>query len=138
VDEQHIEEIRSALRTFTAGGVTHLVLEVVAYAADEAAARGVLGQCVVQLHADGSILVSDDGRGTDTRLDSDGRPVRKPVMGTKDLRFFDSPDPPRLPDGRPRRGPRSSRPPAGGWSTRTDAGKAHGCRSTGTAARQSS
>lgn len=104
VDEQHIEEIRSALTTFTAGGVTHLVLEVVAYAADEVAARGVLGQCVVQLHADGSVLVSDDGRGTDTRLDSDGRPVRKPVMGTKDLRFFDSPDPPRLPDGRPRRG----------------------------------
>jgi len=104
VDEQHIEEIRCALRTFAAGGVTHLVLEVVAYAADEARARGTPGLCAVRLHADGSVLVSDDGRGTDTRADPSGRPVRKPVMGTKDLRFFDSPDPPRLPDGRPRRG----------------------------------
>ena len=104
VDEQHIEEIRSALQAFTAGGVMHLVLEVVAYAAEEAEAQGALGQCLVQLHADGSVLVSDAGRGTDTRLDSSGRPARKPIMGTKDLRFFDSPDPPRLPDGRPRRG----------------------------------
>lgn len=87
VDEQHVEEIRNSLGVFTAGGVTHLVLEVVAYAADEAAARGVVGRCVVQLHADGSVLVGDNGRGTDTRVDSSGRPLRKPIMGTKDLRF---------------------------------------------------
>lgn len=104
VDEQHIDAVRRELRTLAAGGVTHLVLEVVAYAAEEAEARGGRGHCVVQLRADGSVLVADDGRGTDTRLDPAGRPVRKPVMGTKDLRFFDSPDPPRLPDGRPRRG----------------------------------
>ncbi|MHA6619606.1 ATP-binding protein [Pseudonocardia sp. DLS-67] len=104
VDEQHVEEIRSSLGVFAAGGVTHLVLEVVAYAADEAAAQGVAGRCAVQLHADGCVLVSDNGRGTDTRVDPSGRPLRKPIMGTKDLRFFDSPDPPGLPDGRPRRG----------------------------------
>jgi len=36
--------------------------------------------------------------------DPGGRPVRKPVMATRDLRFFDHPDAERLPDGRPRRG----------------------------------
>jgi DNA gyrase subunit B len=48
--------------------------------------------------------VADDGRGTDTRVDDQGRIVKKPVMASKDLRFFDSPDAERLPDGHPRRG----------------------------------
>lgn len=56
------------------------------------------------LHADGSISVSDDGRGTDTRHDPNGTPIRKPVMATKDLRFFDALNAPALPDGHPRRG----------------------------------
>jgi len=47
--------------------------------------------------------VADDGRGTDTRRDDDGRLVRKPVMATKDLRFFDR-DCAVLPDGSTRRG----------------------------------
>ena len=85
------------------GGALHLVLEVVAYAADEADDRGS-GICHVTLGADGSISVADDGRGTDTRLDEDGQPVKKPIMATKDLRFFDDPDAPLLPDGHPRRG----------------------------------
>jgi len=74
-----------------------------AYAADEAEVHGG-GASHVTLGADGSISVADDGRGTDTRLDDDGRPVRKPIMATKDLRFFDAPDAPLLPDGHPRRG----------------------------------
>ncbi len=48
--------------------------------------------------------VADDGRGTDTRFDAGGRAVRKPVMATKDLRFFDHPRARSLPDGHPRRG----------------------------------
>ncbi|WP_460105038.1 hypothetical protein [Streptomyces sp. YKOK-J1] len=48
--------------------------------------------------------MADNGRGTDTRADEHGRFVKKPVMATKDLRFFDSPDAERLPDGHPRRG----------------------------------
>ena len=56
------------------------------------------------LHADGSVSVADDGRGTDTRVDAAGRAIKKPVMGTKDLRFFDDPDAERLPDGHARRG----------------------------------
>ncbi|MGH8920754.1 MAG: ATP-binding protein, partial [Acidimicrobiales bacterium] len=44
------------------------------------------------------------GRGTVTQVDEEGRAVRKPVMATRDLRFFDSPRPPLLPDGQPRRG----------------------------------
>ncbi|MGW2090492.1 hypothetical protein [Streptomyces sp. NPDC001880] len=48
--------------------------------------------------------VKDDGRGTDTRVDEHGRVVKKPVMATKDLRFFDLPEAERLPDGHPRRG----------------------------------
>lgn len=66
------------------GGVTHLLLEVVANAAEEARALGRRGSCLVRLKPDGSILVADDGRGTDTRLDPEGRPVRKPIMATRD------------------------------------------------------
>jgi topoisomerase IV subunit B len=76
---------------------------VLAYAADEAEATGS-GRAVVTMHDDGSVSVADDGRGTDTRVDDLGQTVRKPVMTTKDLRFFDSPRAAALPDGHPRRG----------------------------------
>ncbi|MFE0581078.1 ATP-binding protein [Streptomyces sp. NPDC058874] len=103
VDADHLGRIRREPAQFAPGGPEHLVLEIVAYAADEAASRGG-GRCVVTLHADGSVSVQDDGRGTDTRVDAHGRVVRKPVMATKDLRFFDLPEAERLPDGHPRRG----------------------------------
>lgn len=48
--------------------------------------------------------VTDDGRGTDTRSTDVGFVVRKPVMSTKDLRFFDQDEPLLLSDGNPRRG----------------------------------
>jgi topoisomerase IV subunit B len=82
----------------------HLILEVLAYAADEARAPGRDGRGIVTLHADGSVSVADDDRGTDTRVDAAGRVVKKPVMGTKDLRFFDDPDAETLPDGHAPRG----------------------------------
>jgi DNA gyrase subunit B len=103
VDVAHLERIRRDPATFAPGGATHLVLEVLAYAADEAESRGGGGRAVVTLHADGSISVADNGRGTDTRVDAEGRTVKKPVMATKDLRFFDTPTV-FLPDGHPRRG----------------------------------
>ncbi|MFE3325410.1 ATP-binding protein [Streptomyces sp. NPDC059176] len=103
VDADHLSYIRSDPAAFAPGGLPHLILEVVAYAADEADARGG-GHCTVTFHADGSVSVADDGRGTDTRFDDRGRAVKKPVMASKDLRFFDQPDAPLLPDGRPRRG----------------------------------
>lgn len=81
----------------------HLILEVVAYAADEAES-GNGGHCRIILFPDGSVSVADDGRGTDTRRDEHGHIVRKPVMATKDLRFFDHPDAPSLPDTHVRRG----------------------------------
>lgn len=103
VDAEHLADVRSRAHQLAPGGVLHLLLEVLAYAADEAAARGA-GSCRVVLHADGSVAVADDGRGTDTRVDGLGRPVRKPVAATRDVRFFDAPDAPLLPDGHPRRG----------------------------------
>jgi len=103
VDVEHLASIRDRPTVMAPGGALHLVLEVLAYAADEAEVRGG-GTSHVTLGADGSISVADDGRGTDTRLDEDGRPVRKPIMATKDLRFFDAPDAQLLPDGHPRRG----------------------------------
>lgn len=103
VDRGHLARIRRNAAEFAPGGVPHLVLEVLAYAADEAELTG-RPRCAVTLHPDGSIEIADSGRGTDTRLDPSGRPVRKPVMATKDLRFFDAPDAPQLPDGHPRRG----------------------------------
>ncbi|MCX5425762.1 ATP-binding protein [Streptomyces sp. NBC_00078] len=103
VDLGHLARIRREPAKFAPGGPAHLVLEVVAYAADEASSRGG-GRCAITLHRDGSVSVVDDGRGTDTRVDDHGRIVKKPVMASKDLRFFDSPDAERLPDGHPRRG----------------------------------
>ncbi|MFF4173897.1 ATP-binding protein [Streptomyces sp. NPDC001744] len=103
VDLDHLELIRRNPAVFAPHGIPHLILEVVAYAADEAE-HGNGGHCRVVLHPDGSVAVADDGRGTDTRLDEHGRIVRKPVMATKDLRFFDHPDAPSLPDAHPRRG----------------------------------
>ncbi|GAA2580659.1 DNA topoisomerase IV subunit B family protein [Streptomyces lienomycini] len=102
-DAAHVAHIRRRAAEFAPGGPLHLVLEVLAYAADEASDRGG-GRCVVGLRPDGSLCVRDDGRGTDTRVAEDGRRVRKPVMATKDLRFFDFPGAEMLPDGRPRRG----------------------------------
>jgi DNA gyrase subunit B len=103
VDGEHLARIRQDPAMFAPGGVQHLVLEVIAYAADEAEAGGG-GRCVVSLHLDGSVSVSDGGRGTDTRVDEYGRDVKKPVMSSKDLRFFDFPGVQMLPDGHPRRG----------------------------------
>jgi topoisomerase IV subunit B len=103
VDFDHLARIRQDPATFAPGGVRHLVLEVVAYAADEAEYSNG-GRCAVTLHGDGSVSVSDDGRGTDTRFDGHGRTVKKPVMTSKDLRFFDVPGAQLLPDGHRRRG----------------------------------
>jgi DNA gyrase subunit B len=103
VDFDHLALIRQNPGTFVPGGVLHLIFEVVAYAAEEAACNNG-GRCVVTLHPDGSVSVADDGRGTDTRLDDQGRVVKKPIMASKDLRFFDHPDAQLLPDGHPRRG----------------------------------
>lgn len=103
VDLEHLDGIRREAGTFAPGGVLHLVLEVLAYPADEAEQHGS-GHAVVILAADGSVAVTDDGRGTDTRVDEHGRTIRKPVMATKDLRFFDLPEPRTLPDQQPRRG----------------------------------
>jgi DNA gyrase subunit B len=104
LDREHLDAIRSRPESYAAGGRRHLVLEVLAYADEEAESIGRVGHAVVTTHADGSVTVADDGRGTDTRTDEQGRVIRKPVMATRDVRFFDVPDAPRLPDGLPRRG----------------------------------
>jgi topoisomerase IV subunit B len=103
VDVEHLSAIREQPGRYAPGGVLHLVLEAIAYPVDEALHTGS-GHCTVRLHPDASVSVSDHGRGTDTRLDPDGVPIKKPVMATKDLRFFDSPEAPALPDGHRRQG----------------------------------
>jgi len=102
VDQAHLQEIRAG--QYAPGGVLHLVLEVLAYPDDEAEAAGRRGRCAVVLHDDGSVSVTDDGRGTDTRVDEHGNVIKKPIMANKDLRFFVDPASPLLPDGHPRRG----------------------------------
>ncbi|TQL02964.1 ATP-binding protein [Cellulomonas sp. SLBN-39] len=103
VDEEHLADVRARADALAPDGALHLVLEVLAYADEEAAATGRRGQVEVVL--DGSrVVVADDGRGTDTRVDEHGAVVRKPVMATQDVRFFDVDDAPLLPDGHPRRG----------------------------------
>lgn len=103
VDGDHIARIRRDPVMFAPGGVQHLVLEVIAYAADEARVNNG-GRCIVTFHRDGSVSVSDNGRGTDIRSDEYGSDVKKPIMSSKDLRFFDSPGTQLLPNGHPRRG----------------------------------
>ncbi len=103
VDAQHLAAVRQCPAVFAPGGALHMILEVIAYPADEANSTTV-GRCVINLHGDGSLSVSDNGRGTDTRYAGHGQPIKKPVMATRDLRFFDFPDAQLLPDGHPRRG----------------------------------
>lgn len=103
-DSAHIDLVRSHNAEYARGGALHLLLEVMAYADDEASELGSPGHCRITLGSDGAVSVSDDGRGTDTRRGPDGTVVRKPVMSTKDLRFFGAEDPVLLPDGLPRRG----------------------------------
>jgi topoisomerase-4 subunit B len=104
VDRDHLSAIRADVDRYSPGGVLHLVLEVLAYADDEAESAGQRGRCSVTLHEDGSVSIADNGRGTDTRVDEHGNLVKKPIMATKDLRFFDDPSAPLLPDGHPRHG----------------------------------
>lgn len=103
VDPAHLADCRRRTAELAPTGVLHLVLEVLAYADDEAAARSTKGSATVQLDDDW-IKVADDGRGTDTRRDEQGRAVRKPVMSTADVRFQGKDSLPLLPDGHPRRG----------------------------------
>lgn len=104
VDLQHLATIRGCPSAYAPGGMPHLVIEVLAYAAEEAQSLRRPGTVQVMLHTDGSVSVADNGRGTDTRLGADGQPIKKPVMATRDLRFFDDPGAASLPDGQPRRG----------------------------------
>jgi topoisomerase IV subunit B len=103
VDHAHIRRIRSKPTVYAPNGPQHLVLEVLAYATEEAEHTGG-GTALVSLYSDLSVSILDNGRGTDTYADDRGRVVRKPVMSSRDIRFFDSPHPPLLPDGYPRRG----------------------------------
>lgn len=103
VDREHLAAARSCAEALGDEMAIHLVLEVLAHADEEAEACGERGAVSVRIDGDW-VEVADDGRGTDTRRDVFGRPVRKPVMATRDVRFFDAADPPVLPDGRPRRG----------------------------------
>ncbi len=86
-------QIRHGATAWSADGPGHLVLEVLAYAVDEAA-EGSTTSIEVRLHADGSVLVVDDGRGTDSRRDERGAWSVKPIMATRDLRFFEVPTAP--------------------------------------------
>lgn len=103
VDAGHLVEARRVAASLGDALALHLALEVIAYADDEAQASGRSG--VVRVVVRGELVeVDDDGRGTDTRRDETGQIVRKPVMATRDVRFFDASDAPLLPDGLPRRG----------------------------------
>jgi topoisomerase-4 subunit B len=102
-DAAHIAGIRADPGRFSAGGLAHLVLEVVAYPVDEAES-GTTDRVLITLHPDGSISVEDNGRGTNVFFDEAGKPVVKPIMATRDLRFFEIADAPVLPDGLRRSG----------------------------------
>ena len=105
VNPEHLAAVRRRLgRPGAAGGQRHLILEVLAYANDEAESQGRTGYVTVTAQADGWVTVDDDGRGTDTRRDCEGRMIRKPVMATADVRFADGADAQWLPDGLRRRG----------------------------------
>ncbi|MFD1860680.1 hypothetical protein [Aeromicrobium camelliae] len=131
VDAAHLRQIRSAPQQY-APDPLHLVLELLAYPVDEAPYIE-RQHIVVTLGADGSVSIADTGRGTDTRFDDEGLAVRKPIIATKDLRFFDHPDAETLADGHPRRGVsvvaalsewlvHENRRAAGAWTQRYEQG----------------
>jgi DNA gyrase subunit B len=60
VDAGHLTRIRRDPATFAPGGLQHLLLEVIAYAAGEASVSSG-GRCIVTFHRDGSVSVSDGG-----------------------------------------------------------------------------
>lgn len=108
VDPEHLDDYRRRADELAPTGVLHLVLEVLAQADDEAESQGTTGRAAVTIE-EPWVRVADDGRGTDTRRDEHGRPIRKPVMATADVRFQDAESsgegsPAALPDGHPRRG----------------------------------
>lgn len=103
VDHLHLADIRTRAEFLAPDGALHLLLEVLAYADEEAEDLGRTGRVEVVV-GDGRVTVSDDGRGTETRVDETGAVIRKPIMSTKDVRFFDAENGPKLPNGRPRRG----------------------------------
>jgi len=72
VDAGHLAEIREDPTRFAPGGIAHLVLEVIAYAADEADGT-TTGRCVVTLHNDGSVSVADNGLRVDMNARANGR-----------------------------------------------------------------
>lgn len=76
---------------------------MLAYAVDESV-EGATRSIDISIRPDGSVQVADDGRGTDTRCDAEGAWQVKPVMATRDLRFFDVPGTPVLVDGVDRSG----------------------------------
>lgn len=136
VDLSHLDEIRRDARTLAPGGPLHLALEVLAYPVDEAV-EGTTTRIRVVLHADGSISVADNGRGTETRVDADGVARVKPIMATKDLRFYGRDDAPLLPDGHRRSGisvvaalsdwvVHTNRRAEGGWQQRFERGLPQG------------
>ena len=83
VDRAHLAAIQAGRDCYAAGGVRHLILEVLAYANDEAEDSGRVGQARVIMESHETVTVVDDGRGTDTRTDAEGFVIRKPVMATK-------------------------------------------------------
>lgn len=103
VDPEHLQRIQRDPERYAPGGVPHLVLEVLAYAVDEAIEGTTTKVCVTR-HHDGSFSVADNGRGTEMRYEESGRPRRKPVTATRDLRYFDVAEGAALPDGHPRFG----------------------------------
>ncbi len=90
VDVGHLAAVLRDVSRHGVGGARHLVLEVLAYALDDAI-EGVTHAIDVTLDVDRSISVVDDGRGTDTRRDEGGGRVVNPVLATRDLRSFDDP-----------------------------------------------
>jgi len=136
VDTDHLDEIRRKAGEFGSAGPLRLVLEVLAYPVDEAV-DGSTTRIRVVLHADGSVSVADDGRGTETRVDDDGVARVKPIMATRDLRFYGRDDAPLLPDGSSRAGisvvaalsewvVHTNRRAEGGWSQRFERGRPRG------------
>lgn len=93
VDTGHLAQIRQISTEFAPSGVLHLILEVLAYSVDEAGKNLVDAQCVVTLHNDNSVSITDNGTGTE-----------KPGIAAKDPEYFDSPGTELLRDGFSRRG----------------------------------
>ena len=88
IDLEHLAEVRARLALpYLAGCCRHLILEILAYDNGEAKSQRRTGFATVTHLPHGWVTVPDDGRGTDTRRDSEGNAIHARLSTALPMRW---------------------------------------------------